>query len=606
MGRSGLGHLSDPLRGLLAELPAHDAAGAAPALLNGLCVALAELSLGVPEVGAPFAAEVDDEIFDLVAPHVVDVIPSQVPWLVVAAHEASLPGEVRHGRGVHATPPEVGIGLCRVLFAHVDRADPPRVVDHSVGAGAFLLAAATVLAEAGVEPDRIVGDLLFGCDVDDTSLSLARWVLAAWALSAGGCVPATASSNLRIGDGLSPGTFAAEAPFDAVVGNPPFLSQLSSTTARSEQERRALSGRFAGAVGGYADTAAAFVAHAVEQVDVGGGIAMIVPESFFATRDAEPVRRRLRSVTAVSAVWAGGRESFAAAVGTCAVIAVRDGAERPVQRLAGPDVRPAGEIAPELLDEPTWSGVLAGMRGVPSVRLTASEATVGDVAEVVAGFRDQYYGLIESVREASEVGGDGAGVVTDRSMASLVTVGMIDPFRLRWGLEEFRFARRRWRQPVVDLDDLADRDPRLSAWYSATLAPKVCVASQTKVIEVAVDAEGTWAATTPVVSAVATDVDVWHLAAALGAPAVTAWSFARAAGSGLSGDAVRVSASLVRSVPLPGDADAWADGAAVLAAIEAGAGPTPGDLAAFAAAMAAAYRCDGDVAHWWTQRLPVR
>jgi hypothetical protein len=483
---------------------------------------------------------------------------------------------------------------------------PPRVVDHSVGAGAFLLAVATVLAEAGVEADRIVGDLLFGCDVDDASLSLARWVLGAWALTAGGRVPDPMSPNLRVGDGLSRGTFAAEVPFDAVVGNPPFLSQLSTTTARSAQERRALTGRFAGAVGGYADTAAAFVAHAVDEVDVGGRIAMIVPESFFATRDAEPVRRRLRSATAVSAVWAGGRDSFAAAVGTCAVLAVRDGARRPVQRLSGPDVRPAGEMAPELLDEPTWSGVLAGMRGVPAVRLSASEATVGDIADVVAGFRDQYYGLVESVREAADVGGQGGGATTDPATAPLVTVGMIDPFTLRWGRQDFRFARRRWRQPVVDLDDLAGRNPRVAAWYSATLAPKVCVASQTKVIEVAVDAEGTWVATTPVVSAVATEVDVWHLAAALGSPAVTAWSFARAAGSGLSGDAVRVSASLVRSVPLPGDAAAWAEGAAVLAAVDAGTGPQPADLAAFTAAMAAAYRCDEDVTRWWRERLPVR
>lgn len=601
MGRSRLGHLSDPLRRLLAERPAPDVEGGPPTLLNGLCVALAELSLGVPELGAPFG-EVDDEVFDLVAPHVVDVVPSQVPWLVVAAHEASLPGDVRHGRGVHATPPEVGIGLCRALFADIDPVSRPRVVDHSVGAGAFLLAAATVLGEAGVDPDRVVGDLLFGSDVDEASVVLARWALGAWALSAGGCVPDLASPNLRVGDGLSPETFAAEAPFDAVIGNPPFLSQLSATTARSGQERRALAGRFAGAVGGYADTAAAFVAHAVDQVDVGGRIAMIVPESFFATRDAEPVRRHLRTATAVSAVWAGGRGSFAAAVGTCAVLAVRGGPSGPVQRLSGPDVRPNGEIDPDLLDEPSWSGVLAGMRGVPAVRLAASEATIGDVAHVVAGFRDQYYGLVESVREAA----DGVDVTADPTMVPLVTVGMIDPFSLRWGRAEFRFARRRWRRPMVDLDDLAERDPGLAAWYAVTLTPKVCIASQTKVIEVAVDADGTWAATTPVISAMASDVDVWHLAAALGAPAVTAWSVARATGSGLSGDAVRVSASLVRSVPLPADAAAWAEGAAVLAGVDVASGPQPADLAAFTAAMAAAYRCDEDVTRWWGERLPVR
>ncbi len=44
-----------------------------------------------------------------------------------------------------------------------------------------------------------------------------------------------------------------------------------------------------------------------------------------------------------------------------------------------------------------WAGRLADARGVPVVELDPSRA-VADLAIVVAGFRDEYYGLVDHVR----------------------------------------------------------------------------------------------------------------------------------------------------------------------------------------------------------------
>ena len=53
--------------------------------------------------------------------------------------------------------------------------------------------------------------------------------------------------------------------------------------------------------------------------------------------------------------------------------------------------------------EPTgssWGHLLAVARGVPAVEVPATDATLGSIAELTAGFRDQYYGLVDAVIDA--------------------------------------------------------------------------------------------------------------------------------------------------------------------------------------------------------------
>ena len=124
------------------------------------------------------------------------------------------------------------------------------------------------------------------------------------------------------------------------------------------------------------------------------------------------------------------------------------------------------------------------------------------------------------------------------------------------------------------------------------------MASQTKVVEAAADRTGRWVPCTPVVSVLpkrADDVDL--LAAALCAPPASAWAAARAAGTGLSPGAIRMSAELALAVPLPTDRRRWRRAAEALAAE---------DLDAFAELATAAHRLDPAQAEavldWWNPR----
>ena len=99
------------------------------------------------------------------------------------------------------------------------------------------------------------------------------------------------------------------------------------------------------------------------------------------------------------------------------------------------------------------------------------------------------------------------------------------------------------------------------------------------------------------------------MAAVLAAPAVSAWALARYRGSALSRDAIKLAATQVRELPLPGDAGAWADGAAAArrAQERADAGDAAGwreALVDLGAAMTAAYRSGPEVRQWWAGRLP--
>jgi type I restriction-modification system DNA methylase subunit len=72
-----------------------------------------------------------------------------------------------------------------------------------------------------------------------------------------------------------------DAQFDVVVGNPPFLNQLSRATSRRPQ-------RFGG--GPYADAAAEFLALAMRLARPGGRVGLVLPQSLLSTRDAAAIR----------------------------------------------------------------------------------------------------------------------------------------------------------------------------------------------------------------------------------------------------------------------------------------------------------------------------
>jgi hypothetical protein len=224
----------------------------------------------------------------------------------------------------------------------------------------------------------------------------------------------------------------------------------------------------------------------------------------------------------------------------------------------------------------TWSPLLADALGVPALDLTVDRC-VGDIASVTADFRDEFYEIASLVEER-------AGGV------QVVTTGLIDPGRSRWGEVPATIAGRKLMRPTVNA-------PALSARLRERLVPKVVVATQTRVIEAAVDATGAWLPATPVISAVAEPSRLWPIAAALNSPPLSAWAATQHLGAARSSTALKLSAREVRSLPLPAPSSTWDRAAAALQA---------GDILRSAQLMCEAYGVDETVFTWWRERLPRR
>jgi hypothetical protein len=204
---------------------------------------------------------------------------------------------------------------------------------------------------------------------------------------------------------------------------------------------------------------------------------------------------------------------------------------------------------------------------------------LGDRARLNANFRDEYYGMIDAV------GDHDAG-------PPLVTSGLIDPGRCRWGERPVRFAKRRFAAPRIDVSAL---DSKMTAWAEQRLVPKVLIANQTPIVEAVCDPGGAWLPGVPVIAAyptVSTADAAWEIAAALTAPSVSAWAWHRRGGTGLSSNTIRLGPPMLAELPWPtGPLDAAVDAL------------RDGDVLACAGLAEAAYGIDpaerAVLADWW-------
>ncbi len=295
------------------------------------------------------------------------------------------------------------------------------------------------------------------------------------------------------------------------------------------------------------------------------------PIATVATRDGGWARAAVLDIAALEHIWFATESVFAADVATCAVGLRRGVAQGVVARTLGDTTLPSRS-----LPAASWSPLLADAIGVPTVEL-ATTHTIGDIASVSADFRDEYYEIAELVTD----GGTGSPVITS---------GLIDVGRALWGEKPATIARRRFARPVVPTE-------RLSPRLRSRLVPKVLVATQTRVIEAAVDEEGLWLPSVPVISVVADPVRLWPLAAALCSPPLTAWAATHRLGAARSSTAIKLSASDVRALPLPPASALWDRAAHAL---------RTGDLIESARLMCEAYAVDEAVLTWWRDRLPRR
>lgn len=539
-----------------------------------------------------------------------------------ATYESLLADEERTA-GAHYTPPAVAAGLVAAssLGEHSSGARPPRVWDPSCGGGAFLLAAAEHLLAAGCDPAHIVGDLLWGTDLDPGAVAVTEAALVWWAAEHG-APEARPGHHLAVADTLLVGRPGPADGFGLVVGNPPFQSPLSAGTARDGDRRSALRARFGAGVGAYTDTAALFWLLAVEALAPGGAAVVVLPTSILSARDAAPVRASIDAVADLVGLWAAHDAVFEAAVDVCAPVVRRrpDDRSGPVPMgTPRPDPDPAAvrrwrglgfERLPDAPERPaarSWSPLLLASLGVPEPRYR-SNGSLGDRATATAGFRDEYYGLVPHVRDLAPGESD-----PPPGWSPLVTTGLVDVGACAWGRRTVRFARRRFDRPVVDHAGVERDGGRAAAWLRVTGVPKLVVATQTRVGEAAVDVDGTWVPGTPLVAVLPTvptrldqigsqdppDLieELWRLAAVVCSPLGSAVALAQTAGSGRARHTIRPRVDTVEALPLPVDGQAWDAGAAALRAR---------DQSAFVRAMAAAYAVVDPALldEWWHPLAP--
>ncbi|MGB0113998.1 MAG: N-6 DNA methylase [Ilumatobacteraceae bacterium] len=437
----------------------------------------------------------------------------------------------------------------------IDR--PVTVLDPACGDGRFLVAVTARVEALGGSA------AVTGVDIDATAADVARLALPA--------------ASIVVADALDHDWTTAS--FDVVIGNPPFLSQMAEATTRG-----GAGGRGAGA---YADVAVEFLALAAELVSEDGGrLALVLPQSVLASRDAAAVRASVDGRSRMFwSSWSPERV-FDAQVHTCA-LAFEFGPDSPTRAAGG-----------------TWSHVVTDRQGVPGVPDDLeTSGELGDRATLNANFRDEYYGMIPAVTDAA----------TDRTDGPpLITSGLIDPGRSLWGVRPITFAKRSFAEPRVDIGAL---DARMREWARRRLVPKVLVANQTRVIEAVCDPTGAWLPGVPVVAVyprgahwddaaradprtAATDTELarqaWEIAAVLTSPIASAWSWHRGGGTGLSADAIRTSPTVLAALPWPAG-----DLAVAVDAVRRG------DVRGCGAAVDAAYGIVDDTAldAWWVRSL---
>ena len=506
----------------------------------------------------------------------------------------------RRRRGVFFTPPDVAAALADQV---VERGT---VLDPACGGGAFLLAAARRLLAVGTSDRRsIVRGHLFGADVDPASVAATRRILGAWAdIDSDEVAGVVVADPLR--DGASAWPDRPVDGFDAVVGNPPFLGQLRASTSRTGGERLLLRERFGGLVAAYTDAAWLFLALGMDVLAPGGRMVLIQPQSLLSARDAGPVRDLMVTSGRLVGLWLDRSGVFAGHAEVCAPVVERrvDGTlpHGQVRLLVDRSAELVGEVPPPAPGGP-WGFLVGGLLGIPEVGSMdgqqASAGQIGDRAGVTAGFRQHYYALVGAVHERSGPG--------DRR-PPLVTTSSVDPLHSRWSTTTCRFDGRRWALPVVDLAAVSVVDPVVGAWLEARHRPKLLVATQTTVVEVVADPAGDMVPLTPLIVVEPEPEELWHLAAALSAPAVSAMAARLSVGAARSAGRIKLSARQVADLPVPTDRTAWDEGAGLAMALhEAGRTATQEAWLEFGETMGRSYGTpDEDLLEWWWARHPAR
>ncbi len=387
--------------------------------------------------------------------------------------------------------------------------------------------------------------------------------------------------------------------FDVLIGNPPFLNRVKSVGDGLELEKEIAKQRWPKVVKPYTDQASLFMIRNSDLLSSSGYMAILQPESFLAARDSAAIRNVLVSDHRVCHLWVATRSVFQGAeVRTCAVVLSGMDHESTVitRSVDSPPrmVESIGISGETLSTSGTWSMLISDLYGVPRVEKSSS-SRLKDFAVCTADFRDQYYGLVPFVVDGEK--GD--------LSPKFVTTGLIEPMECLWGKKSTKFNKSTFANPIVDMKAM-DPATSIAKWASSRLVPKILVATQGKILEAVVDADGEMIPCVPVLTVIPNEpADIWKLAALFACPVVAAHAAESSMGAGLAGGAIKLSATQLADLPTPHDEVKWLNAASALESI-AGKGrvPTHQELEVIAALMDESFGVTANSARiWWLERL---
>jgi hypothetical protein len=335
-----------------------------------------------------------------------------------------------------------------------------------------------------------------------------------------------------------------EGGFSCVVGNPPFLSPLVASGAKVSPERRLTKTVFSGLGGPKADESSYFLLLASAIVATEGRIGLVLPDSFLSASDSSDIRRALGDRHDLAAIWRGDGSEFEAAVTTIFVVLSPPGSVQSPARFIGPEFReiPGADLP---WRESSWAPLVSDEIESARIFTLESNRTLSEFCEISADYRDQYYGLVGAVYDASpECPANPADPV-------LITTGLIDPLTIAWGETTTKFNKMTYQAPRVALSKLT---PEMARWATSRLRPKLMVATQGRMLEVAIDRDGRMLPCVPVICVfpmAGSPVTLEALAAILLSPAAFEYLRLTKLGSGLGSGAIKVSAADLRQLPVP-------------------------------------------------------
>lgn len=398
------------------------------------------------------------------------------------------------------------------------------------------------------------------------------------------------------------------AGFDAIVGNPPFQSQLSSRTAHDRGLAAIIAENASSRTGAYTDSAAIFLDQSLSLVCSGGTVALLLPQSVLASRDAERIRKAATQYAALEHIWISDGNAFEdALVSTCAPVLRVSGTVQTITRTHQSEIAPLTDYrleGTELHTRDTWAFLGSAARGVPTFEFV-QKGSIRDIAHATADFRDEYYGLQGMIVESAEQ-------FLSNRYPKLMTSGLIDPAQSLWGDRLTRIHKHSWNAPRVNVQAL-DADSHMTTWLEKRLVPKVMVATQTRILEAFVDSAGEYVPCMPVISVFPKNPDhLWNLASLIGSPVATALAMDRYAGAARTGDAIKLAAKQVLELPVPQGHSEWNEAAAAFAHAQGTESDTDRQTAINQSGelMCRAFRLAEDDTHrvmsWWTSRLIKR